>query len=391
MRTPSPQDCWDRLSGNYANPAVKVSHLAGAGYFRHGGELFLGIGLSWLVQKCARLGRIRSTGRRAARRCRIRPRSPNESPAAIRSDRSLTLLNPARGRGPFHSQFVYDEQFAHRAIIRFRWIELTTETTKRSRRGTPNWLRGGVIQGSRLSHLNQGNIWEGVLNVILERPQSGSHHGSRTEDARKTRVRSRLIRLLSEFPQRLVWAVFVLCMGFVSIAILSAVAMVSHTPFVFPSLGPTAILFFFHPMAASASPRHALYGHAIGILCGYGSLYLMGLQHAGSAMNEAVGVHRLFAVALSLAATAFFMVLLKVAHAPAGATTLIVSLGIITRPWHLVVVEIAVALLCLQAICFNRLAGLKYPLWVGPVDSAMEELRTGGRLEERKEKIRPNQ
>lgn len=108
-------------------------------------------------------------------------------------------------------------------------------------------------------------------------------------------------------------------------------------------------------------------------------------------MNEAISVHRLFAVALSLAATAFFMVLLKVAHAPAGATTLIVSLGIISRPWHLAVIEIAVALLCLQAICFNRLAGLKYPLWVGPVDSAMEELRTGGRLEERKEQIRPNQ
>jgi hypothetical protein len=83
------------------------------------------------------------------------------------------------------------------------------------------------------------------------------------------------------------------------------------------------------------------------------------------------------------------MVMLKVAHAPAGATTLIVSLGIITRPWHLAVIEIAVALLCLQAICFNRLAGLNYPLWVGPVDSAMEELRTGRRLEERKEIIRP--
>src|ERR671931_2739369 len=90
----------------------------------------------------------------------------------------------------------------------------------------------------------------------------------------------RLIQLLRRLPQRWVWAVFVLCMGFVSIAILSAVAIVSHTPFVFPSLGPTAILFFFHPMSPSASPRHALYGHAIAILCGYGSLLLVGLQHA---------------------------------------------------------------------------------------------------------------
>ncbi|MGB7171800.1 MAG: HPP family protein [Acidobacteriaceae bacterium] len=165
--------------------------------------------------------------------------------------------------------------------------------------------------------------------------------------------------------------------------------MISHTPFIFPSLGPTAVLFFFHPMSASASPRHALLGHAIGVLCGYGSLLVLGLQHVGSAANGPIDFHRVVAVALSLGATAFFMVLLKVAHAPAGATTLIVSLGIITRPWHLAVIEIAVALFCLQAICFNRLSGLNYPLWIGPVDSAMEELRTGRRLEERKERIRP--
>lgn len=178
-------------------------------------------------------------------------------------------------------------------------------------------------------------------------------------------------------------------MGFVSIAILAAVAMITHTPFIFPSLGPTAILFFFHPMSASASPRHALYGHAIGILCAYGSLTLVGLGHASASAGGPIGARRLVAVALSLAATAFFMVLLKVAHAPAGATTLIVSMGLVTRPWHLAVIEIAVALLCLQAICFNRLAGLNYPLWVGPRDSAMEELRTGRRLEERKENIDP--
>jgi CBS domain-containing membrane protein len=188
-----------------------------------------------------------------------------------------------------------------------------------------------------------------------------------------------------------VWAIFVLCMGFISIAVLSAVAMISHTPFVFPSLGPTAILFFFHPMSASAAPRHAIYGHAIGILCGYGSLWLLGLEHTGmSAM--AINPRRLIAVALSLAATGFFMVLLKVAHAPAGATTLIVSLGIITRPSHLLAIEIAVALLCLQAILFNRMVGLNYPIWVGRTDSAMEEVqRIHGRfrLREQKEKLRP--
>lgn len=201
------------------------------------------------------------------------------------------------------------------------------------------------------------------------------------------------MRLLRRFPERVVWAVFVLLMGFISIAILAVVAMVSHTAFVFPSLGPTAILFFFHPMSASASPRHALYGHAIGILCGYGSLALLGLQRAGSEMSGIISARRLFAVALSLAATAFFMVLLKVAHAPAGATTLLISLGIITRPFDLLVIEIAVALLCLQALSINRLAGLNYPLWTGRVDSAMEQVTIGPAhrliLEEHKEMLTP--
>ena len=91
-------------------------------------------------------------------------------------------------------------------------------------------------------------------------------------------------------------------------------------------------------------------------------------------MNGIISPKRLFAVAISLAATAFFMVLFRVAHAPAGATTLLISLGLITRPFHMLVIEIAVVLLCLQAIYINRLAGLNYPFWSGRVDSAMETI-----------------
>jgi len=205
-----------------------------------------------------------------------------------------------------------------------------------------------------------------------------------------TESRPRLIQLLRRFPERVVWAVFVLCMGFVSIAIMAAVAAISRTSFVFPSLGPTAILFFFHPMSPSASPRHALFGHAIGIVCGYGALLLLGLQTAGSEMSGSMSLRRLFAVALSLAATGFLMILLKVAHAPAGATTMIISLGLITAPFHLMVIEMAVALLCAQSFLFNRWVGVDYPVWVGPIDSVMEHVAPYGRyrLEEQGEQFR---
>ena len=69
------------------------------------------------------------------------------------------------------------------------------------------------------------------------------------------------------------------------------------------------------------------------------------------------------AAALSLAVTAALMILARVSHAPAGATTLIVSLGMITQPSHLVVMELAVVVLTLQAFCVNRLAGIPYPVW----------------------------
>jgi CBS domain-containing membrane protein len=57
------------------------------------------------------------------------------------------------------------------------------------------------------------------------------------------------------------------------------------------------------------------------------------------------------------------MVLLDVSHPPAGATTLIVSLGIISKPRELVIIEVAVFLPVAQALVINCLAGLPYPLW----------------------------
>src|SRR5579883_260402 len=177
-------------------------------------------------------------------------------------------------------------------------------------------------------------------------------------------MRLRLAHLLGRFPERPIWALFMLINGFVTIAILAGVAMVSGTPFVFPSLGPTAILLFYTPLSPTASPRHTLYGHAIGILCGYGALLLMGLHHAPSAIGTNVDGHRIMAAALSLALTASLMILLKAAHPPAGATTLIVSLGVVTKPFYLLIIEVAVALLVGEGIVIKRLGGVDYQLWV---------------------------
>ena len=88
---------------------------------------------------------------------------------------------------------------------------------------------------------------------------------------------------------------------------------------------------------------------------------LEGLQHSPPANVLCVDLNRVTAAALSRSSTSALMILLKAAHLPAGATTLIISLGITAKPTYLIVVEVAVALLVGQAIFFNKLAGLDYP------------------------------
>jgi CBS-domain-containing membrane protein len=192
------------------------------------------------------------------------------------------------------------------------------------------------------------------------------------EVAHRLVERLRLSRWLRRFPPRLVWAAFVFVNGFIAVAILAGLALVFRTSFVFPSVGPTAFLLYFMPTAPTASPRNTLCGHALGIGCGYAALCLFGLENAPSALLEEILWPRVLAAALSLAATGALMILFGVVHPPAGATTLIVSLGFITAPSHLAIIEAAVALLALQALVVNRLAGIDYPLWSKRANSPPE-------------------
>ena len=176
----------------------------------------------------------------------------------------------------------------------------------------------------------------------------------------------RLDWLLLHFPPRLVRSVYVFVNGFVTIGGLAVLALVSRNPFVFPSLGPTAYLLFFTPLGRTSSPRNTVFGHAIGLVCGYGAFAAIGAGTLPFGEHPGIFWPRVLAAALSLSATGAFMVLLDVSHPPAGATTLIVSLGIISKPSELVIIEVAVFLLVAQALAINRLAGLPYPFWSAP-------------------------
>ncbi|HKV42440.1 MAG TPA: HPP family protein, partial [Blastocatellia bacterium] len=131
------------------------------------------------------------------------------------------------------------------------------------------------------------------------------------EVARGIVARFQLTALLGRFDERSVWAAFMLINGFVTIGSLALLAMITHTPFIFPSLGPTAFLFFFSPTMPTASPRHTIYGHGIGILCGYGALVVTGLTAAPATIMVGVTPMRILAAALSLALTGALMIVFK--------------------------------------------------------------------------------
>ena len=205
-------------------------------------------------------------------------------------------------------------------------------------------------------------------------PEPNAINGDRgTEHVAVLLDRLRLAWLLDHFPPRLVWSIYVFVNGFLTIALLALLAVVTGSPFVFPSLGPTAYLLFTAPLQQNSCPRNTILGHAIGLVCGYGAYVVTGAASVPYGVHPGVYWPRILAAALSLSATGAFMVLLRAGHPPAGATTLIVSLGIISKPRELVIIEVAVFLLAAQALVINRLAGLPYPLWTrGEQDETCE-------------------
>jgi len=189
--------------------------------------------------------------------------------------------------------------------------------------------------------------------------------------------RARLPSLVQRHSSTAVMGLFAFVNGVIAIAIMAVAALATGAPFMFPSLGPTAFLLFYTPLLPAASPRYVLGGHLVGATAGYLSLVVFGLTHAGPALSQGMAWGRVGATALSLGLTSGAMVWFRVPHPPAGATTLIVSLGILHEPWQLAVLMAAVALLVAQGLVINRLAGIEYPLW-SPIPPDGPRPKAGG-------------
>jgi CBS domain-containing membrane protein len=147
-----------------------------------------------------------------------------------------------------------------------------------------------------------------------------------------------------------------------ALAVSGLAAYLFKQPLLFPSLGPTAFLFFAYPLRSPSSPRNTLIGHLVAVLAGALSLAIFGLLDHPSVLQEGVTLPRIGA-AFSIALTGAILLLLRSSHPPAGASVLIVSLGFFQRPLEMLTLMIGVLLLTVVAWVINRAAGVPVPVW----------------------------
>ena len=110
--------------------------------------------------------------------------------------------------------------------------------------------------------------------------------------------------------------------------IVGGLGLAFQEPWLFPSLGPTIFIHTVTPNQDAARPWNTFVGHAVGAAAAFASLALFGALHAPSAMiGGQVTAARIVASALAVALTIGGQIPLKAGHAPAAATTLLITLG----------------------------------------------------------------
>jgi hypothetical protein len=144
---------------------------------------------------------------------------------------------------------------------------------------------------------------------------------------------------------------------------LGALAIVFGQTLLFPSVGPTVMVLAERPRSASAHPRIVMLGHLVGVAASVGALCAFGLWSKPSVGIEGVTVARVGAAAVSLAVTSLLLQVWRAPHAPAGATTLIVSLGLLKTGAARAAILAAVAFVTVVATALNLMTGIRSGRW----------------------------
>ena len=153
-----------------------------------------------------------------------------------------------------------------------------------------------------------------------------------------------------------VWAAVV---SAVVLAVTGLVGILLHQPWLFPSLGPTIMVILETPAQPAAHPRNVLVGHVVAVAAGWLALVVTGLRTAPPVVQAGLDARYVTAAVIALALTVLVLQLLRMPHPPAGATTLIVALGILKTPGELAVIVLSVVLVTLLASAANVVARVR--------------------------------
>jgi len=137
------------------------------------------------------------------------------------------------------------------------------------------------------------------------------------------------------------WIACVLAAG--GVAAMSIAAWITGLPAVIPSLAPSLLGAATSPGAREHSPTTLIIGHAIAIAATMASLVAFGLLGAPPAFVVGVTAARMVALPVALALTLAGMLLVRRLHPAAGATTLLVGMGIVRPGGDLVILVAAIA------------------------------------------------
>lgn len=132
------------------------------------------------------------------------------------------------------------------------------------------------------------------------------------------------------------------------LALAGLVAWATGLPFIFPSLGPSAFVLATMTGTEATNARRIVGGHLVGVVVGLGAYHLLAADVVLTTFHtpfSLAGLRLAASGVVSVTATTGVMIATDTTHPPACATTLIVSLGLLSTPLHALVIMAAVGVL----------------------------------------------
>jgi hypothetical protein len=121
------------------------------------------------------------------------------------------------------------------------------------------------------------------------------------------------------------WASFVSAL---LLLISGGIGLLVGQPWLFPSLGPSALLHAYHPSNPAARLYNTVLGHVLGIAAGYLSVFVFHASAVPAVLStEELTPQRLGASVFAMFLTVASQIPLKAFHPPAAATALLITLG----------------------------------------------------------------